>query len=386
MSRRKKALTAAVCAALLLGLLSPASGAAGGVNLMAVNERVLDTTAENMPRTVGGVLYVPYTMLSNQVINGINLGVSALYSTTRRTVLVTDNQRGVIFDFQNNTAALLDDTPVSARAMVRNGMVFLPIDWLCQYFGTIRCSRVHTPYGTLIRITNSSAILSDTAFADAAGPQLADNLRRYLDSRAEPVPNTPQQPTSQPTSRPIETEAIPATDPPSGAALFLALRPGAAALDCAQVLENRGQRALFLFTEEELAQEGDLIRRLVGAGHTVGLALTGESAEDCLLEAQRCGDLLACAAKCQALIASAPGLGRSGRRELAAQGFVVWTTTVRGGDFSSGEALVQGLRTDRVNYVELPCGVGGGAFLRSALSAMDEENCQLYAATAPALA
>ena len=44
-----------------------------------------------------------------------------------------------------------------------------------------------------------------------------------------------------------------------------------------------------------------------------------------------------------------------------------------------------GLNARRVNYVELDCGRGGTTFLRGALSAMAEENCQIYQATAPAL-
>ncbi len=268
MKRWKKCLAAAVIlAAVLLGLSAPAFGSVTNVNLMAVNERVLDTTVENMPRTMGGVLYVPYTMLSNQV-NGINLGVSALYSTTRRTVLVTDGQRGVIFDIQSNSAEDLNGFPVTARAMVRNTMVFLPIDWLCQYFGTISCTRTRTPYGTLIRVTNSAAILNDRDFADAAGLQLADNLRRYLESGGQGQGNDPPP-----------SGDVGASDPPSGAELFLALRSGTAAQDCAQLLENQDQRALFLFTCEDLLTGGDLVRRIVGAGHTVGLALMGNSLE-----------------------------------------------------------------------------------------------------------
>ena len=76
--------------ALAAALVLSASASTGNVNLMAVNERVLlDLTADNMPRTVGGVLYVPYTMLSYQA-TGIDLGVNAMYSTTKRTLLVTD--------------------------------------------------------------------------------------------------------------------------------------------------------------------------------------------------------------------------------------------------------------------------------------------------------
>ena len=147
MRRWKKTAAAALalCALVLAGALSlSASASPGNVNLMAVNERVLlDLTADNMPRTVGGVLYVPYTMLSYQA-TGIDLGVNAMYSTTKRTLLVTDGQLGVVFDTRANTAQDLSGAAVSAQAMVRNGTVFVPIDWLCDYFGTISCTRTST--------------------------------------------------------------------------------------------------------------------------------------------------------------------------------------------------------------------------------------------------
>ena len=69
---KKGLLAAALCAALALGIAIPASGLSSVVYLMAVNERVLDVTTENMPTVMGGVLYVPYTMLSIRD-TGINL-------------------------------------------------------------------------------------------------------------------------------------------------------------------------------------------------------------------------------------------------------------------------------------------------------------------------
>lgn len=375
MRRWKKGLVgAALLAAFLLALLVPAFGATGNVNLMAVNERVLETTAENMPRTVGGVLYVPYTMLSNQV-NGINLGVSALYSTTRRTVLVTDGQRGVIFDIQSGTAQDLNGAPVSARAMVRNATVFIPIDWLCQYFGTISCTRTRTPYGTLIRVTNSAAILNDRDFADAAGMQLADSLRRYLETggRGEGVD-------------PLPSGGVESSQAPNGAELFLALRCGPSARECAQTLEGRDQRALFLFEPEELPGQDGLARRLAGAGHTLGLTLSGQDEDSCLAQAERGRTLLAAAARYNALVVSAPNLDEQGREALERAGYVVWTATAREEDASSGSALIRGLDPKQLNYVELACGNQGQAFLRATLNAMEERNCQVYLATAPALA
>lgn len=371
----KKALLAAALALILMAaLLAPAFGTAGEVNLMAVNDRVRPVTVDNMPRTVGGVLYVPYTMLSTRE-SGINLGVNALYSTTQRTVLVTDRERGISFDLQTNTAQDLDGSPVPARAMVRNATVFVPIDYLCQYFGTISCTRTRTRHGTLIRVTNSAAILSDEMFVDAADNLLASSLQNYLESAGqggssgEPVPSGGMQP----------------SDPPSGAELYLALRGGEECGECAQLLESREVRALFLFTPEQLGEQDGLIRRLVGAGHTVGLLLTGKTAEECAAQAQEGAELLAAAARCPALVASAPGLDKEGRETLQKAGYALWEADVLGEDYPSGGALVRELSPRRVSRVELGCGPGGAAFLRAALAAMAEEECQVYQPTAPEL-
>lgn len=366
----------ALCGLVLAGILTGSasvSASAADVNLMAVNDRVLETTADNMPRTVGGVLYVPYTMLS-YLDSGINLGVNAMYSTTKRTVLVTDGQRAVTFDIQAGSAQDQDGGSVPVRAMVRNSTVFLPIDWLCEYFGSISCSRPRTPYGTLIRVTNSAVIHSDRDFVDAADSLLSSSLQRYLASGGGGGENGPP---------PSEEPAV--SEPPSGAELYLALRWGAEAEECARLLEGRGLRALFLFAPEEVWAQDGLVRRLVGAGHTVGLALAGEDVSGCLREAEEGRAALAAAARCSVLLVSAPGLGKKDRAELAEAGYVVWAAAVDGADFSSGRALVQGLNARRVNYVELSCGSGGASFLRAALSAMEEEECQLYLATAPAL-
>ena len=150
--------------------------------------------------------------------------------------------------------------------------------------------------------------------------------------------------------------------------------------------EGRGLRALFLFTPEQLREQDDLVRRLVGAGHTIGLSLEGEDVEACLDQAQEGRGLLAAIARCPALVAGAPNLDREGRDALAQDGFAVWRPTLKGTDYSTGAALARKLDPQQVNYVEIGCGSGGARFLRAALDAMEEENCQIYQATAPALA
>ena len=370
---KRGTLAAALCAVLLLGIAVPAFGTPSTVYLMAVNDTVMETTAENVPAMVDGMLYVPYTMLSSR-ISGIDLKVSAVYIATRRTLLVSSGQKGVMFDTQTNTAQDLQGNSLPVRAVVRNSMVFVPIDWVCEYFGTISCSRVRTRYGTLVRVTNSAAILSDVEFVDAGDSLLADSLRRYL-STVENGGGTGTSPSSQPEP----------SSAPSQAELYLAFRWGEQAEEIAHTLENRGERALFFFTPDELRGQDDLVRRLVGAGHTVGLTLEGENGPDCLSQAEEGRRVLAGVAWCSALVVRADRLEQEGWEELTQAGYVRWTATSRGEDYLDGAALVEELDPRQMNYVELGCGQGSAAFLRGALSAMDEEVCRIRQATASAL-
>lgn len=406
MKHWKKGLPALVlCAALALGVAIPAFGSSGTVYLMAVNERVLDVTAENMPTIMGGVLYVPYTMLSIQH-TGINLGVSTQYSATRRTVLVSDGQYGIVFDIQANTAQDLQGNPVPARAMVRNSMTFLPIDYLCAYFGSISCSRVYSEYGTVIRVTNGAAVLRDPNFVDAADSLLADSLRGYLASIATPEPTPPPTvkptaaptaaPTVPPTATPTAKPSVPPTTPPAPpsakpsappieAEVLLALRWGEQGEQLARLLEGRGERALFLFTVQELRGQDNGLRRLIAAGHTVGLALTGEDFETCEAQLEEGRRLLGLIARYHVLVVSADALNSSGREDLREKGCAVWSPDLRGEDYRTGELLVKALAPRSAIGVELECGAGSTAFLREALDAMDEESCTLRQVTAPLL-
>lgn len=376
---KKRLLAAALCALTLLGFAVPASGAGGTVYLMAVNEKVLDTTVENMPAVMGGVLYVPYTMLSIRD-SGINLGVSALYSTTRRTLLVSNGQTGVVFDTQTNTAQDLQGNPVAARAMVRNSMIFVPIDWLCSYFGTISCSRVRTSYGTLIRVTNGAVVLRDPDFVDAASGQLEEKQRNYLASIAS-LPGTPAPTAGPPGPGP---SGEPST-PPLQAEVLLALDWGEQGAEMTAQLEARGERALLLFPWDGLKDKDDAIRRAAAAGHTIGLLLTGETVEDCRIQGQEGRRLLAEIARCPALVASAPALDGEGREALAREGWALWTLELSGERYRTAAALIGALDPRQPNRVELDCGPDGGAFLRSLLAALDREDCQVRQATASVL-
>ena len=321
------------------------------------------------------MLYVPYTMLSIRD-TGINLGVSAQYSTTRRTVLVSGGQRAVTFDLQSNTAYDLQDNVVNAQAMVRNSTVYLPLAWVCSYFGTIRYTTNYTPYGTLVRITNDAAILNDAAFIDAADNLLRQNRDRYLQAiqPQQPSPTPEPEPDSDP-----DPSAVATTPPPeTGPDVYLALLYGDGALDAAQQLESLGLRGLFFFSPEQLREEDSLVRRLIAAGHGVGLDLSGSTLSECVRQAQEGGALLADIACSPAYLVRATQLDEGEYARLEESGWAVWRPTLSAAEGIGAGQLMEQLSTGYANFVELTCQARTAAVLRT----LDQEGCRFYLATA----
>ncbi len=361
-----------VGAALLMGIAAASSVSSSNVYFMAVNEKIIEMTPENMPMAVGGTLYIPYTMLSIRD-TGINLGVSAQYSASRRTALVSDGRRAITFDLQSNTAYDPQGNYVDAQAVMRNSMLFLPIAWICDYFGTISFSTSRTPYGTLVRVTNDAVILNDAALIDAADGMLRDNLSSYQQAISEQ-----QQPSAEPSTQP-------SAQPDSGPIVYLALLWGDAVEDVADQLEALGQYALFLLTPQQLREQDDLVRRLVGAGHSIGLDLTGTTASQCIQQAQEGSRLLAEIACCPIYIVRAAALEESQRIQLSQEGWAVWSATQLWEDASSSYQLLSQLSYSQENYVEAVCSSGNLSSLSSAFGSLTGSNYQLLQTTAPAL-
>ena len=372
MSRKTvhKLLAVLLCVVLLYGAIGTASGSSN-VYFMAVNDTVVEMTADNMPIVVGGTLYVPYIMLSSRD-TGINLGVTAQYSTTRRTVLVSGGRLGVIFNPQNNTCHDLNGEPVQARAVVRNSMIYLPLAWVCEYFGTISYTTTRTDYGTLVRVTNSAVILTDAEFVDAATSMLRDNYYDYLNSLGG-AGN--QQPGG---------DVPPSGRPESGPVVYLAFRMGEQAEAVAQLLENNMQRGLFLLTTEQMAQQDEMVRRLVGAGHMVGLRVQGGTAEACAIQIREGRRLLADIARTALTIISAPEADEKLKAELERQGCALWRATVSTNGMAVN-GLLPALSADQANYVECACDEQTLNVLSHNMGALAGTDYRLRQAVAPAL-
>ena len=152
---------------LMLGAMILTASASGQYYQLAVNDKVMVSTSENMPLTIDGKLYVPYIMLDVDV-SGVDLGVRVQYSVNRGRLVITNGPKTVTFDMRNNTAQTDRGAPVDARAVTRGSMVFLPVEWLCSYYLDLRCAVLQTNYGVLVRLTNRNAVLSDDQFVKSA--------------------------------------------------------------------------------------------------------------------------------------------------------------------------------------------------------------------------
>ena len=347
-----------LCALVALTAAAPARGA-GPVYFMAVNDQLLELSDATMPAILEGVLYVPYTMLSTNS-TGVNLGVYATYSAAAGRVLVFSNRKQLIFDLQSNLTYDMNGRYYSERAILRNSTVYLPIARVCSVFQeNIYYSLSRVSYGYLVRVRNGSAVLGDEAFIDAADSNMRSELRRYEASSPDQEPDVSPTPTPPPVS-----------GNQAGVYLAFTLWDGAETQPAtvSQLLaglSSQNGHGLFFLTAEQLAREDDLVRRLLGSGHLVGLRVTSGSAAGALEELEQGAATLAAAAHCRLNLVLAEGLSGGEREELEQAGYVCWTTSVDGrsltGSGASRAAALIG-RMDREemarNYLLLDNGAG----------------------------
>ena len=131
----KKALVCLLCSAVVLFSVNlPGAYAAGSdtIIFLALNDNLVTSpSVENMPIAVGGTVYVPYTMFDAN-ITGNSLGV--IVGAVNNVVTVFNKQKVLTYDLNANTCYDRNGNSYT-RAIMRNGIIYLPLVSLCNYFG-----------------------------------------------------------------------------------------------------------------------------------------------------------------------------------------------------------------------------------------------------------
>ena len=163
-------------------------------------------------------------------------------------------------------------------------------------------------------------------------------------------------------------------------ALIWDSRAGAAA----DLLAQYGQHGLFLLPTEELIQQDDLIRRLIGQGHQVGLLLSGSDPAACLEQLEQGRQLIADIARSPLFIVSAPNLSGREQQILSGSGCVLWNSTQQAEELNRS-TMLRKLSSERPNYLDVTCNDVGLAWLYSFLPVLTGEEFDLRQALPPLL-
>lgn len=345
--KKKQFFALSLCFSFLLAVLQPYSSfATEQVYFTAANDSLLPLDAATMPVWVDGQIYVPYHAFDYST-SGINIGTHATYHASGGTVTVYN--LGNTLTFNTNTGECYDQRSkvnYPYKVVYRRGVPFLPVAGVCNFFN-LGYSYQKTDYGYLLRLKGKDTVLSDDRFIDAASSMLYSMLQTYKGTLETPTPAPTVLPTPQvetPLEEEVEEEELVVTP-------FLL---GVDVLDYNVALwDSLGEReskAIFFFNLEQLESQGNLLRQLLGLGHSIGLKVSGDSIEEIEEEILSCNALLAQQARTSSSIIST---NSSWHKALEEKGYILWKGT-DSTSIQSANSLVNGLTIGSVmEYITL---------------------------------
>lgn len=330
MSRHWKRLAAAMLAfALLLSLsVSPTEAFAGGSYCFtALNEKLQPLSGSTMPILVktsrSSTLYIPLSLFDSRA-TGVDLGVYC-GGDGKPTASLYSRDQSLTFNLDDGTTFSGDGDQKLCMALWRNGRVYVPANWVCNYFG-LTLSMLTTDYGDLVRITNGNEALNNEQFIDAAPNHLQYYLNLYNQAQASETPTT-----SSPATTTTPSTPSPSPDPQEPGSLQVALAFRCAGGDVSALmdaLDSRKLKALLLFDPARLPEQADLVRRATASGHTVGLTVEAETAEDALAALAEGDRLLRSICCTRSRVAELPGASDGLISGVEEAGWQVWRSGV----------------------------------------------------------
>lgn len=302
---------------LSLGMFLPFPASASTVYLTAINDNIPTLSANTMPIWSGGSLYVPYSVF-HYATTGVDLGVDSSYIRSNNTLNLYSMKRMVVFDLDAGTCRnSLTGEEVDARCIMRNNRPYLPLAWVCEYFGLTYSYNTlpNISQGYLVRVKSDAAVLSDSKFIDAASDLIARRLQEYDQSLNPPSETTPTPSTPTPPSDPANVTT------------YLAIRctqwDGVA--EMLDVLDHQSRFALFLLAPDMVAQQPDLLRRMLGSGHSVGFLAQGDTPEATLALLEKGSQVLQALTYTRTTVALVPDEQQAAVEQA---GWVCWDETL----------------------------------------------------------
>lgn len=383
MNKRHRIIPRLLALLVCLALLFPLPVSAADLYFTSVNDNLLPLTADTMPLWSGGQLYVPYTVFDKDS-TGVNLDLYGSYDRSNSTVTIYKLRKILVFDLRAGTCR--DDTTgetFSSRAIIRNGRPYVPLNTVCDFFGLSR-SYIAISQGYLVRIKSEAAVLSDAKFVDAASELINLRLREYNQS-LNPAPVSPGSNAGASTGTDTDTPSVTPNDtaddpnsPDVGTYLAFLCRPGGDLTGILNALDTQGNYALFLMTPQALEENPDLVRRILGTGHSIGLLADGHDLEETRALLEQGNRILEQTAHTRTTVVWAP---KDQRSALEAEGWVCWNESVSlspsdtvGANAFASSALRRLEGRTRTTYLTLPGTANTGRVLSALLRQLKANN------------
>ena len=326
MKRMRRAASWLLTAVLVLGLFSPPPARAAEVYFTSINDHLAALTVGTMPVWSDDVLYVPYTVFQSATNGGNDLGLVCSYN--RNSGIFTIFNLNKMLSFNLSTGDCWNEMTgdsYSARGILRNNTPYLSLAKVCEFFD-LNYSYTPIPYiydGYLVRIKNEQVVFSDADFISTANSLVKRRLREY--SQELISSNTPEPPkTPQPPQRPVTP---PSVEPAFSVSTYLAFRCDSSdgISRILTTLRTNDTYALFFLTPELIAQNRDLVRQIIGSGHSLGIWVNGANTEESILLLNEANRLLEGIVYSRTTLVLAP----SGQRDaLEDSGWVCWNNTL----------------------------------------------------------
>ena len=231
------------------------AGAASDVCFIAVNEQLLEL--DTPVYSHNGVNYVPYTVFSNFHI------YCSFYAPGSVASLYTSSKQ-LYFNLSDNTTRDNEDNYYASTAIMRNGQIYVPATFVCDEFG-LQVNYIYgNDSGDVLRIKDSSAVLSDKQFLSAASSLMTSRYNAYVNNTTAEVLPEPDNP------QPEEKD---------GCDIYLSFQglPSSTLLD---MLSRSEVTSCFFLSESDIRSDPDTIRRIVGEGHSIGILCSSAPYEE----------------------------------------------------------------------------------------------------------
>lgn len=243
----KKSIKRAVSLALIIVLICAFPIQAGadstGVCFTAVDDKLLELSLS--PVYYSGAPYVSARVFAY-------CGIYYTYFSASETAQLYTSSRNIFFDIANGTAYDENYKYYTASAVLRNGVAYVPVSWMCSYFGLTYSVISGKGYGDILRIMTGNAVLTDNAQYLIA----ASSLMQIRYEEAYGVKSSSDD-TSVGQDRHDTNVTISFIGLPTEKIL--------------KAFERYSYKACFFLTQQQAEESADLIRQLICQGYNIGI-------------------------------------------------------------------------------------------------------------------